>query len=213
MFTSRAEHRISLRHDSSDERLFDRGHGIGLLSDEAYERFLCKRSGIEHLKELLRQRKLREADANGDEHLARHTGKPFYQVLKDPEVTLTDLIAIDSSLGESRPTEWLRQVELDVKYEGYVARQKRQIVRFEKLEAMQIPCDFDYDRVSGISNESREKLKEIQPLSLGQASRVPGVRNSDVAVLMVALDRRQEPVVPAHDAPETGSPVRGGAPR
>ena len=209
MFTSRAEHRISLRHDSSDERLVERGHGVGLQTDEAYERFLRKREAIDQVKELLRQRRLGEADVAGDARLSRHTGKPFYQVLKDPEVELTDLMKLDASVGRDRPAEWLRQVELDVKYEGYVARQKRQIERFERLESMQIPCDFDYDRVPGISNEGREKLKEIRPLSLGQASRIPGVRNADVAVLMVALDRRQEPVsvvVPAGDGDRLASP-------
>ena len=197
MFTSRAEHRISLRHDSSDERLFERGYAVGLQSDEAHERFLAKRAGIDAVKELLRARPLGESEVGGDERLARHAGKRFYQVLKDPEVTIPDLVSIEPAIADDRPTEWLRQVELDVKYEGYVARQERQIARFEKLEAMQIPCDFDYDAVGGISNEAREKLKEILPLSLGQASRVPGVRNADVAVLMVALERRQEPVVPA----------------
>lgn len=197
MFTSRAEHRISLRHDSSDERLFERGYAVGLQSDAAHERFLAKRAGIEAVKELLRGRALREDETAGDERLARHVGKRLYQALKDPEVTIPDLVPIEPAIADDRPTEWLRQVELDVKYEGYVARQERQIARFEKLEAMQIPCDFDYDAVGGISSEAREKLKEILPLSLGQASRVPGVRNADVAVLMVALERRQEPVTPA----------------
>ncbi|MFW5688195.1 MAG: tRNA uridine-5-carboxymethylaminomethyl(34) synthesis enzyme MnmG, partial [Spirochaetota bacterium] len=96
---------------------------------------------------------------------------------------------------------------------GYVARQQRQIARFEKLESMQIPAGFDYDAVRGISNESREKLKEIRPLSLGQASRVPGVRNADVAVLMVALDRRQEPVVQIAPArADAGPATSGGSP-
>ena len=185
---SRLERRTALR---------TRRYAVGLQSDEAHERFLAKRAGIDAVKELLRARPLRESEAGGDERLARHAGKRFYQVLKDPEVTIPDLVSIEPAIADDRPTEWLRQVELDVKYEGYVARQERQIARFEKLEAMQIPCDFDYDAVGGISNEAREKLKEILPLSLGQASRVPGVRNADVAVLMVALERRQEPVVPA----------------
>ncbi|MFW6293108.1 MAG: tRNA uridine-5-carboxymethylaminomethyl(34) synthesis enzyme MnmG, partial [Spirochaetota bacterium] len=132
MFTSRAEHRISLRHDSSDERLFERGYAVGLQSDAAYERFLAKRAGIEAVKELLRGRALREHEAAGDERLARHVGKRLYQALKDPEVTIPDLVPIEPSIADERPTEWLRQVELDVKYEGYVARQQRQIARFEK---------------------------------------------------------------------------------
>ncbi len=204
MFTSRAEHRVSLRHDSSDERLFERGHCVGLHSDEALERFEAKREGIGAIKELLRRRRLREDEAGADGRLGRHLGKPWYQVLKDPEVGLSDLVAIDPEVGAGRPVEWLRQVELDVKYEGYVARQQRQIARVAKLEAMQIPCDFDYDAVPGLSTESRERLREIRPFSLGQAARIPGVRNADVAVLMVSLDRRQEPVVPATGEPHDG---------
>jgi tRNA uridine 5-carboxymethylaminomethyl modification enzyme len=189
MFTSRAEHRISLRHDSSDERLYQRGYQVGLNSEEAYQRFLEKQSRIDQVKELLRRRRLSEADA-ALLSLARHVGKPFYQVLKDPDVSLPHLLSVDQAIAAGARPDWLRQVELDVKYEGYVARQERQIVRFEKLESMRIPAEFDYDGVAGISNESREKLNAIRPLSLGQASRVSGVRNADIAVLMVALERR-----------------------
>jgi len=189
MFTSRAEHRISLRHDSSDERLYQRGYQVGLNSEEAYQRFLEKQSRIDQVKELLRRRRLSEADA-ALLSLARHVGKPFYQVLKDPDVSLPHLLSVDQAIAAGARPDWLRQVELDVKYEGYVARQERQIVRFEKLESMRIPPEFDYDGVAGISNESREKLNAIRPLSLGQASRVSGVRNADIAVLMVALERR-----------------------
>jgi tRNA uridine 5-carboxymethylaminomethyl modification enzyme len=224
MFTSRAEHRMSLRHDSSDERLFELGYRVGLNSEEACERFADKRAGIREIKELLRERRLREDETRGDDRLRKHVGKRFYQVLKDPEVTLPRLAELEPRLAGGRSTEWLRQVEIDVKYEGYVARQERQIERFRKLESMEIPAGFDYDAVAGISNESREKLKEIRPFSLGQASRVPGVRNADVAVLMVALDRRQEPVVPVAPARsgdkgaeegragETSAPSRGSRP-
>jgi tRNA U34 5-carboxymethylaminomethyl modifying enzyme MnmG/GidA len=265
MFTSRAEHRISLRHDSSDLRLFERGYRVGLHDDEAKERFERKREGIEAVKELLRTRYVSDADertaveaagsvgaelvkraegaeveegvkrAEGarppspsapspsaspsdrgarsgspsdpassspsrsdrgapprPELLAR--GKSFYQLLRKPEITLSQLSALDPAIGEGRPAEWLEQVELDVKYEGYVARQERQIQRFDKLERIRIPSDFDYDSLRGISNEAREKLKEIRPMSVGQAARVPGVRNSDVALLTVMLDRRRRPV-------------------
>jgi tRNA uridine 5-carboxymethylaminomethyl modification enzyme len=97
------------------------------------------------------------------------------------------LLQIDPDLAAGFDGEWLRQVELDVKYEGYISRQERQISRFQKLERMRIPGDLDYDTVQGLSNESREKLKRVRPLSLGQASRISGVRNSDIAVLMVLL--------------------------
>ncbi|MEE8440124.1 MAG: tRNA uridine-5-carboxymethylaminomethyl(34) synthesis enzyme MnmG [Spirochaetia bacterium] len=187
MFTSRAEHRISLRHDSSDSRLLERGHALGLQPDAAYDRFMEKRDGIDAIKTLLRSRRLGETESRSQ--MAAHVGKTFYQALKSPEVTLDDLLQFDESIGRDKPIEWLRQIELDVKYEGYVVRQERQISRFKKLEHLIIPTVFDYDSVPGLSNESREQLKQIRPLSLGQASRVPGVRKADVAVLMVAIGR------------------------
>ncbi len=205
MFTSRAEHRISLRHDSSDLRLFDRGYELGLHGEEAKERFERKREGIDAVKELLRKRHVSEADeqaarAQGAAHgekaatppadrLAR--GKSFYDLLRAPEIDLSQLAALDARIAEGRPATWLEQVELDVKYEGYVARQERQIRRFEKLERIRIPGDFDYDGLRGISNEAKEKLKEIRPMSVGQAARVSGVRNADVALLAVTLDRKR----------------------
>ena len=189
MFTSRAEHRISLRHDSSDSRLLERGHALGLQPDEAYDRFIEKRDGLDAIKTVLRSRRLGETEVESGSQMTAHVGKTFHQALKSPEVALDDLLQFDESIGRGRPTEWLRQVELDVKYEGYVARQERQISRFKKLEHLTIPTEFDYDAVPGLSNESREQLKDIRPLSLGQASRVPGVRNADIAVLMVALGR------------------------
>jgi len=189
MFTSRAEHRISLRADTSDTRLLAKGHAIGLRSDEEYRRFCEKQAGIDTIKELLDKRRLVEPDLNSHEGLRTHLGKPFRQALKDPEVDLELLCSLDTDLLDGFPRQWLRQAEIDVKYEGYVARQQRQIARFEKLECMRIDPGFDFGSVTGLSAESQEKLAAVRPVSLGQASRVPGVRNSDIAVLMVALER------------------------
>ncbi|TVQ38753.1 MAG: tRNA uridine-5-carboxymethylaminomethyl(34) synthesis enzyme MnmG [Spirochaetaceae bacterium] len=206
MFTSRAEHRLSLRHDSSDMRLVEIGREAGLVGDRCYERFLAKRKGVEEIKELLQKRRVSEADIaelraladraegraprfNGRFDLDGCFGKSFHQMLKVPEISLIDLTALDSVLAEPRPVEWLRQVELDVKYEGYVARQDRQVDRFRRMERMKIPHDYDYDSVTGISSESREKFKRVRPLSVGQAARISGVRNSDIAILLVSLGR------------------------
>ena len=94
-------------------------------------------------------------------------------------------------MAADRPVEWLRLAELDVKYEGYINRQEAQVERFERMEALVIPEGFDYDGLAGISTESRQKLKKIQPRSVGQAGRISGVRSSDVAMLLMAVSRRR----------------------
>jgi tRNA uridine 5-carboxymethylaminomethyl modification enzyme len=207
MFTSRAEHRISLRHDSSDMRLFEKGYEIGLHDRDQYDRFLAKKRSIDEIKEVLNKRKMLEQDVTRTESqggtssapasFSRFVGKSFSQILKNPDVSLEMLINLEPAIAAEHPLDWLRQVELDVKYEGYVLRQEQLVGRFQKLETLRIPADFDYDSVEGISNESREKFKKIRPLSVGQASRIAGVRNSDVAVLMVLLGRSRRQSDPA----------------
>ncbi|AFG38762.1 tRNA uridine-5-carboxymethylaminomethyl(34) synthesis enzyme MnmG [Spirochaeta africana] len=195
MFTSRAEHRINLRYDSSDMRLYDLGYEIGLHSEERYARFRAKRDAIEAMKKLLKRRKLTAADLAADldlngsrEFLSRSLGKSFYLVLKDPSMSMRTLVQLAPEFA-AYPDDWVRQVELDVKYEGYVARQEKQIERFRKIEKIRIPAETRYDGIEGLSNEAREKLSRVQPLSVGQASRISGIRNSDIAVLMVAFGR------------------------
>lgn len=195
MFTSRAEHRINLRYDSSDMRLYDMGYEIGLQSEQKYTRFKQKRDGIAELKRLLHERRINSEDlgknVNGStEYIARSQGKTLYKALKDPAVSILTLVALEPKLAEA-PEEWLRQAELDVKYEGYVARQEKQIERFRKIEKIRIPTEFNYDDIEGLSNEAREKLKKVQPVSVGQASRISGLRNSDIAVLMVIFSGRR----------------------
>ena len=198
MFTSRAEYRLSLRHDSADKRLLNKGYETGLQSEEARERLERKVGEIEEVKELLRKRTLKERDLSaigGDFHKqigTKQIGKSLIQIIKIPEIHISDFTAILPELEEAHH-HVLTQAELDVKYEGYIQRQKRQICRFQKMEKVRIPDDFDYDTLEGISSESREKLREIRPLSVGQASRISGVRNSDIAILMVFLGRKRVP--------------------
>ena len=190
MFTSRAEHRLSLRHDSCDRRLTEKGHDLGLVTEENWQRFLDKKASIESVKELLRQRKLTAAEAATRPELTPHANASFRHALKDPAVTIEMLTPFESAVADGRPAEWLRLAELDVKYEGYINRQEAQVERFERMEAQTIPEGFDYDALSGISTESRQKFKKIQPRSVGQAGRISGVRSSDLAVLLMAVAKR-----------------------
>lgn len=189
MFTSRAEYRLNLRHGTADRRLLKAAYDAGMQDEESYAKFLEKIRGIDEVKELLRNRRLSAGDAASGQ-MNRHKGKPLYQVLKDPEITMEDFKVFMPDLG-SKPADWLIETEMDIKYEGYVGRQEQQINRFRKIERIKIPREFDFGAVEGISAEAREKLIRIQPGSLGQASRISGVRNADIAVLMVKLGKRR----------------------
>jgi len=190
MFTSRAEYRMNLRHDSADLRLTEKGFAAGLQSRERMEALQARREGIDEIKELLRIRRLRETGAQDSPHLAPHVGKTLYQILKSPEIHLDLLAEMEPEL--KKPSDWMHTAELDVKYEGYIERQNRQIKKFEKLERMRIAPDFRFTAVEGLSKESVEKLEQIKPASVGQASRISGVRNADIALLMVALAKRRD---------------------
>jgi tRNA uridine 5-carboxymethylaminomethyl modification enzyme len=191
MFTSRAEYRLSLRHNSADIRLLGKGHDAGLQSSQMLERLQQKIDGIEEIKEILKKRNLGSRDVSLLPRLEKHLGQKLYQVVKDPEYVLEDLLVLDPHLGKFS-ADWLREAELDIKYEGYIRRQDKQVERFKKLENMKIPADYDFSCADGISSESREKLQRIRPLSVGQASRISGVRNSDIAVLMILLKKRHK---------------------
>ncbi len=187
MFTSRAEYRMNLRHDSADRRLLHHARAVGLLSTERLERLEAKIEGIDEIKELLRRRSIDSAAVAASALLGEHVGKSFYQALKSPGVHMSDMEMI-AAVADA-PEAWRLTAELDVKYEGYISRQARQIERFLRTERARIPDDFDYDRIGGLSSEALEKLKLVRPRSIGQASRISGVRGPDVALLMIAVGR------------------------
>ena len=122
--------------------------------------------------------------------MRKHRGKTLEQVLKDPDISINDVFAVENEIGCS--SLLLRQIELDVKYEGYISRQEKYINKVEKMENVKIPSGFDYSSIDGISTESRQKFINILPQTLGQASRISGVRNSDIAVLMIYLGKKKK---------------------
>ncbi len=188
LFTSRAEHRLSLMHGTADIRLLPRGHALGLQDGEALQRLDRKIRGIEEARELLRSRTVAAEDAALLPELAPHKGRSFEQALRDPRVTITDLAGREPALAAAEGS-WLALAEAGVKYEGYITRQEEQVGRFRRMEEKLIPRDFDWDGLHGVSSEAREKLKLIRPVSVGQASRISGVRPPDIAILMVSLQR------------------------
>jgi len=169
MFTSRAEYRLLLRQDNADLRLCDVGREVGLLSERNYRRFAAKRDAIE--AEMIRLEKTRI----GTETLA--------QLLRRPEVTYANLPDPNPSLS----LEEIQQVEIALKYEGYIARQETEVAKLKEMESKQIPAWVDYATVPSLRTESRQKLAKIRPATIGQASRISGVSPSDVAILLIWL--------------------------
>ncbi len=193
MFTSRAEYRLLLREDNADLRLREIGWRVGLVSEQAYEQFLKK-------KELIEQSlgKLEEGiiypNQEVNQVLERLRTSPIRspaslkQILRRPEMSWDKLRELEPSL-QVLPEPVKEEVEIQVKYEGYIEREMREVERFRKREQEKIPPNFDYEQIPGLSKEVREKLKKVQPISLGQAGRIPGVTPAALSILQVFLKK------------------------
>ena len=196
MFTSRAEYRLILREDNADLRLREKGHQIGLVSNEAYDKFIAKKEKIEN--ELGRLENTKVFPNDDVNHLLRRIGssplkKPhtLKELLRRPELTYRELGLIDPASSDLIDSDIISQICMEIKYEGYIRRQSEQVEKFKRIEQVNIPKDFSYEAIPGLSNEIVQKLSRIRPTSLGQASRISGITPAAISVLMVYLKQNE----------------------
>ncbi len=188
MFTSRAEYRLALREDNAADRLLNYGRGFGLISDEIQEQFLDRRRAVEEEKKRLNRTLIPvswvDPSANGDK---AHMGV----LLRRPGLCYKDFARFDDACA-ALPPEIAEQVEIEIKYAGYLEKQDREIERFRQLESRKIPESFDVNRVNGLKKEAVQVLHKYRPVNLGQASRLAGITYSDITVLIIHLKRQAE---------------------
>ena len=191
MMTSRSEYRLLLRQDNADLRLTEIGYEIGLISEERYRKLLNKKELIEKELDRLRNTYI-GPDTEVNELLSENSSSPvlsgvsLYELLSRPELNYDVLKPVDKDRKEL-PPDVTEQVEIEIKYHGYIERQLKQVEAFKKLEKKYIPKDMDYDKVQSLRLEARQKLKQFRPVSIGQASRISGVSPADISVLLVYL--------------------------
>lgn len=195
MMTSRAEYRLLLRQDNADLRLTELGHEIGLISDERYEGFLNKKRNIENEIERIKKLTIKPTEQvnkflEENNSSTIKAGVKLADLLKRTELNYDKLSAIDPERPELSKAE-AQEVEIQVKYEGYIKMQEEQVKKFKKLEDKKLSENINYDEIKGLRIEARQKLNKVKPLSIGQASRISGVSPADVSVLLIYLEQQK----------------------
>ena len=194
--TSRSEYRLYLRQDNADMRLTEKGHDIGLVKEDRYERYLAKKEAVEKELERLKTERVTPKEVN---HILTEiggseikVGLSLYEFLKRPEVTYSVLDAIGKGAGDEVSDDVKEQCVIMSKYEGYIDKQLKQIDQFKKLENRKLPEDMNYSSIDGLRLEARQKLDAIKPASIGQASRISGVSPADISVLLIYLEQMRK---------------------
>lgn len=193
LLTSRAEYRLLLRNDNADLRLREYGHQIGLIDDDTYQKFLLKKQHIEEIKVILKETKITPTKETNTLLANMGTspikdGLTLYELLKRPELSFASVEKFkDFPYNESEKEE----VEIMIQYEGYIKKQEKDTKKLLDLESLKIPANISYDDIKNIASEAREKLKKVEPETLGQASRISGVNPADIAIIMVYLKKEE----------------------